>query len=63
MATFTKQNYEAVARVLRGCRPPHEPPADGMVYAQWERTCLAFINMFQQDNPSFSRERFLKACK
>lgn len=65
MATFTKQNYEAVARVLKGARPSLVADVERQEaqMAQWENTVLAFLNMFQQDNPAFDRGRFMKACK
>lgn len=59
MAAFKKQHYEFVAKVMSSVRPYDTEREE----AQWERTCLAFLNQFQSDNPQFDRARFLKACK
>lgn len=65
MSTFKKGHYEFVAKVLSSVQPIDD--GERGLYldqrAQWENTCLAFLNQFKSDNPQFDRERFLKACK
>lgn len=63
---FTKSHYETIARVLHGVQPVQENDERSTFedqHAQWERTCLAFLNHFRQDNPAFDADRFLAACK
>lgn len=61
---FTKGNYVLIAKVLNGTKPTAltHALAYGDAMAQWERTCLAFLNQFKQDNPNFDGARFLLAC-
>lgn len=64
MPYATKMHFQLVADVMKATKPTN----DGEVglfkdqTAQWERTCLAFLNQFRSVNPSFDGDRFLKAC-
>lgn len=60
---FTKRSYGIVAEVLRSVKPIQDEENYEIAMAQWEQTCLAFLNHFRQDNPAYDAQRFLKACK
>lgn len=63
--TFSQRHNIRVAQILNSVQPTKltHALAHGDAMAQWERTCLAFINRFRQDNSKFSSDTFLKACK
>lgn len=58
---LTRQYYIIIATALRHTRPPK-----GRNYYvrwdQWAKDCNSIADMLEQDNPRFSRERFIDAC-
>jgi hypothetical protein len=47
---------------LAGIKPDNGGLADGWELSQWETTIDAMANLFSEDNSSFDKEKFLKAC-
>lgn len=56
---FTRRHYEAIAKCIRERKEKHisRDEIPGIQAIQWELECL-----FENDNPNFNRERFIKAC-
>lgn len=66
MARLASDVIEMIALTMMGTMPhPTEPryAVGHAAYAQWEKTCLAFINRLKDDNPGFSPDLFLAACR
>jgi hypothetical protein len=55
---FTRKHYIAVAKLLRCEKPEYKDWRD-----YWQEICLYFADMFQEDNSSFNRDKFLTACE
>ena len=60
MAIFQRRHYQAIAEVLQEChRLAPDPYSARTVYDVKQ----SLAQMLSRDNPDFSRERFLKACR
>lgn len=65
---MSKKDYQAVARAFHKTRPDPSPRLDGpavhpLMVDVWEKTRNTVADVFAQDNPRFSRERFIEACE
>lgn len=62
---FSHRHYETIAGIMYMSKPVQDTDvyAFNFQMAQWENTCLAFLNHFRKDNPGFKAELFLAACR
>ncbi len=61
---FAAAHYREIANILHSSMPAWDnTPVVFNKYAQWEDTCLSFLNRFRHDNPRFDSERFQAACR
>ena len=61
---FTKQHYERVARTIAETGGKYEATVAGMAVTQVrEYIANEMADMFEEDNPRFNRELFMKAAK
>lgn len=60
---FTRQHYAAIAAELAAKRPPAGTggwPLEAL--DEWVCIVEGMADLFQQDNPRFKRDRFMKAA-
>lgn len=68
-ARMTRKDYEAIAEVLSGYRrdirdfPSKVLDHDVIAVETVNNIAQALATVFEQDNPRFTRNRFLDACK
>jgi hypothetical protein len=65
MAKFSKRHYESIARILPSHYNTVNPTNDyetGYKDGRWS-AISSLADMFEQDNPRFDRERFIKAVR
>ena len=69
MAKFSKQDYTSIASVINVAWRCLYAAASGDPERQWgvlidmQTVVDAFVDMFEQDNERFDRERFEAACE
>jgi len=63
---FTSQHYKAIAEILKASRPKviagaNDPKASGRLQQFW---CIVLqcAKLFEQDDPQFNPNQFVKAC-
>ena len=61
---MTKKHFEAIAAILDEHKqtPEYGYYADNRRVEVWEDITNDIADYFAQENPSFDKERFLKAC-
>ena len=62
---MTKKDYEKIAKLFKIMPIVEMSSKSGtMVFPWYHATALidSFCDMFQEDNPKFDKEKFLKAC-
>ena len=59
MPKFQRRHYESVAAVIRLALERSDSPLFDLAYQS--TVASMFADVFEQDNPRFSRERFLAA--
>lgn len=57
---MTRNDFELIARTLRGLKPASEARAD--FHTAWIASVQAFATMAEGTNPGFNRSRFYTAC-
>lgn len=50
---MSRKDYVGAARIIKGLL---------LTYVEKEPIAQQFADLFEQDNPNFDRDRFLKAC-
>ena len=53
---MTRKHFERIASIIR------KFPAETYGWSAKETLAKEFIQMFEEDNPNFDDERFIKAC-
>ncbi|KKM21706.1 hypothetical protein LCGC14_1632790 [marine sediment metagenome] len=56
MAIFERRHYQVIAKIIESVWNDRDPGIESEAIAH------KLADRFSQDNPNFSRERFLKAC-
>lgn len=65
---MTRKHYKTIAEIIKTrtqpdiCTDPHGQFAKGLSSAR-TAIYLTLADYFEQDNPRFSRQKFLEACK
>ena len=59
---ITRKHYKAIAEIIN--RTENESVSIGVTYPKIDKRELVFefADYFEQDNPRFNRNRFMKAC-
>ena len=59
---FTKKHYKTIAEIIN--ETTDESVSIGVIYPKIDKRKFVFelADYFEQDNPQFDRERFIKAC-
>lgn len=59
---FTKQHYEAIAKILDGKTCVQILSDNPSLYLLKQQVVEALANMFEEDNERFNRNKFFDAC-
>lgn len=60
---MTRKDYEKIAKVFNQTKPRKGTDySDTTAQVAWLRVVHGITEMLAEDNPSFNREKFLKAC-
>jgi hypothetical protein len=64
--SMTKTDYELIARTLKENEPPidwgYEDDTIKVAHEYWQTCVEQFSRDLEQDNPRFSKTKFLQAC-
>ena len=62
MKALTKGQYEGIGRILRECKAEEETYNDYGASTWLEMAILTLADQFQESDPEFKRELFIKQC-